>query len=48
MILPWVIGQAFVGMGPVAMPILALAAIAVNLLIILLFLARPVKVPQTA
>ena len=43
MILPWVIGQAFVGMGPVAMPLLALAAIAVNLLVILIFLARSVK-----
>ena len=48
MIWPWVIGQAFVGIGPVAMPALALAAIAVNLLVILIFLARPVKIPQIA
>jgi len=48
MIWPWLIGQAFVGMGPVAMPTLIIAAVAANLLIILLFLARPVKAPQTA
>ena len=46
MILPWVIGQAFVGIGAGAMPVLLLVTVAANLLVILLFLSRPV--PKTA
>lgn len=46
MILPWVIGQAFVGIGAGAMPVLVLVTVAANLLVILLFLSRPV--PKTA
>ena len=42
MILPWVIGQAFVRTGAGAMPILVLGTVAVNLLVILLFLSQPV------
>jgi len=48
MSLPWGIGQAFVRIGAAAMPVLVLVTVAVNLLVILLFLVRPVKVPQTA
>ena len=48
MSLPWGIGQAFVGIGARAMPVLVLATVAVNLLVILLFLVRPVKALQTA
>ena len=40
------IGQAFVRFGAGAMPLLVLATVAVNLLVILLFLARPVKAFQ--
>lgn len=42
-ILPWVIGQAFAGFGAVTMPVLVLVTVAVNLLVIILFNARPVK-----
>ncbi len=42
MFLPWGIGQAFVRFGALAMPILVMATVAVNLLVILLFLSRPV------
>ncbi|MBN1452513.1 MAG: MFS transporter [Anaerolineales bacterium] len=48
MSLPWGIGQAFVRIGAAAMPVLVLAAVAVNLLVILLFLVRPVRTLQTA
>jgi FHS family Na+ dependent glucose MFS transporter 1 len=48
MSLPWGIGQAFVRLGAGAMPVLVLAAMVVNLLVILLFLARPVKAFQAA
>ncbi len=40
MILPWGIGQAFVRIDPVAMPILVLISVVVNLLVLLLFLSR--------
>jgi FHS family Na+ dependent glucose MFS transporter 1 len=43
MILPWVIGQAFVGIGAAAMPGLVLVTIALNLLVIILFTTKPVK-----
>jgi FHS family Na+ dependent glucose MFS transporter 1 len=43
MSLPWGIGQAFVGIGPGAMPVLVLVSVALNLLVILLFLNIPVK-----
>ena len=42
MILPWIIGQAFVRIGAGAMPVLVLVTVAVNLLVILLFLSQPV------
>jgi FHS family Na+ dependent glucose MFS transporter 1 len=42
MSLPWGIGQAFVRFGAGAMPLLVMATVAVNLLVILLFLSRPV------
>ena len=48
MSLPWGIGQAFVGTGAGAMPVLVLAAVAVNLLVILLFLSRPAQKSETA
>jgi len=41
MILPWVIGQAFVGYGAGAMPILVAGAVILNLLVVLLFVSRP-------
>ena len=41
-ILPWVIGQAFVGIGAVAMPFLVLGTIVINLFVIILFNASPV------
>jgi len=41
MILPWVIGQAFVGYGAGAMPILVAGAVILNLLAVLLFVSRP-------
>jgi len=41
MILPWVIGQAFVRPGAWVMPVIVLVTVAVNLLVILLFLSRP-------
>jgi FHS family Na+ dependent glucose MFS transporter 1 len=40
MILPWGIGQAFVWIDPVTMPILVLVSVVVNLLVLLLFLSR--------
>jgi len=48
MILPWGIGQAFVGIGAGAMPMLVLLTVIANLLVIVLFLVRPVKTLQTA
>ena len=42
MILPWVIGQAFVGIGAVAMPVLVLGTIVFNLFVIILFNTRSV------
>ena len=47
MLLPWVIGQAFVGTGAGAMPVLVLVTVAANLLVILLFLSRPAFAPET-
>jgi FHS family Na+ dependent glucose MFS transporter 1 len=47
MFLPWGIGQAFVGYGAGAMPILVLLTIAANLLVILVFLSRPVVLPTS-
>jgi len=43
MILPWVIGQAFVGIGAGAMPILISMAVALNLLSIAAFVYLPIK-----
>jgi hypothetical protein len=43
MSLPWGIGQAFVGIGARAMPVLVLVAVVLNLLVILLFISRPVQ-----
>jgi MFS transporter, FHS family, Na+ dependent glucose transporter 1 len=40
MSLPWGIGQAFVRIDPVTMPILVLVSVVVNLLVLLLFLSR--------
>jgi FHS family Na+ dependent glucose MFS transporter 1 len=40
MILPWGIGQTFVRIDPVTMPILVLVSVVVNLLVLLLFLSR--------
>jgi fucose permease len=40
MTLPWGIGQAFVRIDPVTMPILVMVSVVVNLLVILLFLSR--------
>ena len=48
MILPWSIGQAFVRFGAGAMPALVLVTVAANLLVILLFLLKPVKTKQVA
>ena len=41
MILPWVIGQAFVEFGAEALPVLVAGTVLLNLLAILLFLSRP-------
>lgn len=41
MTLPWVMGQAFVRVGAGTIPILVLASVAVNFLVLLLFLSRP-------
>ncbi|MEJ2304732.1 MAG: MFS transporter [Anaerolineales bacterium] len=43
MILPWVIGQAFVGIGAIAMPVLVLGTLALNLFVITLLNAKPIK-----
>lgn len=43
MFLPWGIGQAFVRIGAGSMPFLVLVSVILNLMAILLFLARPVK-----
>jgi FHS family Na+ dependent glucose MFS transporter 1 len=43
MSLPWGIGQAFVGIGARAMPVLVLVTLILNLLVILLFISRPVQ-----
>ncbi|MGD8403128.1 MAG: MFS transporter [Anaerolineales bacterium] len=48
MTLPWVIGQAFVGIGAGAMPVLISIAVALNLLSIAVFIYLPVKQPQSA
>ena len=48
MILPWVIGQAFAGVGAVAMPLLLIAAIVANLSSIVIFVYLPIRQPQTA
>jgi len=48
MTLPWGIGQAFVRIDALAMPVLVLGFIAVNLLVIALFTLRPIKTPQPA
>lgn len=40
MSLPWAMGQVFVRIDPVTMPILVLVSLVVNLLVILLFLSR--------
>jgi len=47
MILPWVIGQAFVGIGAGAMPTLIFIAVALNLLSIVVFVYLPVKQLKT-
>jgi FHS family Na+ dependent glucose MFS transporter 1 len=41
MTIPWGIGQAFVRIGANTMPIFVMVAVAVNLLVVLLFLSRP-------
>jgi MFS transporter, FHS family, Na+ dependent glucose transporter 1 len=43
MILPWIIGQAFVRIGAGAMPVLVLVTVALNLLVIMFFLSLSVK-----
>lgn len=48
MILPWVIGQAFVGIGAGAMPVLVFGAVVLNLLAIAVFVYLPIKQPQPA
>jgi len=48
MSLPWAMGQAFVRLGPGTMPLLVLGSIAVNLLVLLLFLSRPALEPELA
>jgi FHS family Na+ dependent glucose MFS transporter 1 len=48
MILPWSIGQVFVQIGAGAMPVLVVVTIALNLLVILLFLSRPAMKLETA
>jgi len=47
MILPWVIGQAFVGIGAGAMPVLISIAVALNLLSIVAFVYLPIKQAKT-
>ena len=46
MFLPWGIGQAFARLGAGTMPVIALVAVAINLLIIILFNTSPVKTTQ--
>jgi len=48
MILPWVIGQAFVGIGAKAMPFLLFITIGANLVSIIAFIYLPVKQPRPA
>lgn len=48
MILPWVIGQAFAGIGAGAMPLLIFGTLALNLLSIAVFVFLPIKQPQPA
>ncbi len=48
MSLPWAMGQAFVRLGPGTMPLLVLGSMAVNLLVLLLFLSRPALEPEPA
>jgi len=48
MILPWVIGQAFTGIGAGAMPVLIFGTVVLNLLSILIFVYLPIKQPQPA
>ena len=48
MILPWVIGQAFVGIGAGAMPVLIFGTVVLNLLSIAVFVYLPIKQPQPA
>ncbi len=47
MILPWVIGQAFVGIGAGAMPTIIFIAVILNLMSIAVFVYLPIKHPQT-
>jgi len=47
MSLPWVIGQAFVQIDPLSMPVLVLAAVIVNLLVIVLFLKMSNPCPSS-
>jgi fucose permease len=47
MIMPWVIGQAFVGIGAGAMPVLISIAVALNLLSIVAFVYLPIKQAKT-
>ena len=46
MILPWVIGQAFVGIGAGAMPSIIFTAVVLNLLSIAVFIYLPIKQAQ--
>jgi len=48
MILPWLIGQAFVGIGAKAMPMLIFVTVVLNLLSIATFIYLPIKQPQPA
>ncbi len=47
MILPWVIGQAFVRIGAGAMPVLIFGTVVLNLLAIAFFVFLPIKQPQS-
>jgi len=48
MFLPWGIGQAFVRVGAVAMPVMVFTALTVNFVIIALFVNRPGSLPETS